>query len=278
MAIENLDRKELEQKLEAIITQLEKNGLIPALSVEEKKKLTLKVTETLISDPKISLSKEDLKNESVEKSLGLACMAELIPNNKFDYKILFKRQFEIKPEELQHQLKLLFTDLLKLHPNYQNKTQKQQLEMEAEINQLAEKLAKPLEDNKEPLHTNDKVLSFIEAGIDLVAQQKRILYGADKPGEVSATVTEVTAGEQYGSQNLATSGGASFMGNKNNPEPGAQGDSLSLHFLTLINMLTDGNTTAYEQYLENKDIIPGEKHATPNPFKTKPTPFNNDVT
>jgi hypothetical protein len=275
MTIQNLDRKELENKIEEILNLLEKKGLIPTLLPEAKKELTKKVSETLINDPKITLSQDDLKNENVQKGLGIACVSELVPNHKFDYRLLFRKQLEIEPKELQKELTLLFTHALKLTPGYQNKTQMQQLEMEEKLAELSEKMTdKFLENNKEPLLNNDKVTGILDAALDLLSEQRRTLYGMDthNPGGILKPVLEVTYGEQMGIQDLAATGD-SFMAKRD--AVGGIPDPLGIHMANLINYLADGNTTGYEQYLMESNIIPSNKRESPSPFHTTPSPFND---
>lgn len=279
MAIQNVSKLELEQKLEEILNLLIKKGLMPALSASEKKELTQKISEKLINDPKISLTKDDLKDDAVQKSLGLACMAQLLhtkdPNYSFDYSMLFKSQLEIEQKDLQKEMKLLFTNILKMNPSYQNKAREEQKMMEADINQFAEKMSQQMQEKNELLLKNDKVMNVITAGLDMLSEQRRSLYGVDThtPGAIFKPVLAVPFGEQMGLQDLATSG-ESFMGKRDEPNPNIP-DPLGLHMAAIINYIADGQTSKAE--VEFMKIMSPESAAspsTPNPFSTKPSPFN----
>jgi uncharacterized protein YlxP (DUF503 family) len=111
-------RKELEQELEKILNMEIQKGILRPMSKEEKKQIIKTVADELMNDPQISLTRDSLQDPKMRQTLGVACIAAANPNNKFDFKLLFKNQHELDKDELKQTIKAQLIENLKLSPDY----------------------------------------------------------------------------------------------------------------------------------------------------------------
>lgn len=238
MAIDKSVQQDLEKVLEDLVHQLVKQGLLPALSPQQKKDLVKEVSKNLMADPDIYLRKEDLHKDSIKKMLGLACMAECNPKNKFDYKILFKTPRELKKDELKAVLAFLFTELLKLKMGKDLKlTPEQKTNIDQRLDDLTSKLERQFEKNSdESLGENNNAFKLFAAVLDLLSEQRRACYGVDThiTGSVFKPVPPAYVGDQIVRPNLSGGEGDSFEAEKEKPNPNIP-DPLGIHLFTLIN-------------------------------------------
>jgi|GEM_PF-6415241 len=242
----NLDRKELEKKIEEVLDRLIKSGLVQ-VSPEEKKNIVQRVTDKLVNDKRVTLSKEDLQNKDTLKSLGLCCIAELNPKHSFDYVKLFAKTLDLEPN-LDQKLTALFekkyeaNKALKLTPG-------QKLAVQDSTKELTDLLEKKLRsDDKTQLTKDILALDILE---EARAEQRIVDYGVDThhPGAVLKIVQANVSGNQMAFQDLSTSG-ENFMAKVNDPSLGE--DPLGIKILAVTNAIADGvvNTEAEKTLLQ----------------------------
>jgi hypothetical protein len=251
----DLTREELEllKLLEKMINQLEKLGLVKP---EEKKDLFERVANKLTNpDPnnKLDLSLRNILDhkEDLCQALGLACIAELNPKNKFDYTLLLKPQDPRNEKKLKEEMKLLFEELLILRLKLQeDKTlsKEERHELENKYNELAEKLMdkqfSPDPDSK--VHENKKLLSTLALFLGMInidnrlenteTQLRRNLYGVGKAGEAPQVIT-YQPGDLLGVLDLAADISSDvFMSKRDNPYgEDLLGNKINLFFNALAN-------------------------------------------
>lgn len=253
MALGFDEKKDLEKVLEVIVKQLMQKGLLPALSNVEQKDLIKNVSENLSGE----LTKEDLNKESSLKALSIACVSECVqmknPNYKFDYKLLFKPQNQIDPDELTEQLKNIFKEAIKLNPNYNPKSSSVDEKLDELANRLVNKSFKS--NDNDALSENEKTFGLIAASIDLLSMQRRQFYGVDTqtPGEVQQPVLEII-GNLVGAQDLATEG-TSFMAEVNKPDLGVP-DPLGIKLSAVLDAISSNEDVDIQNELLNAKLIP----------------------
>lgn len=228
-----LDIKELEAVIKGVMDKLESTGLIPPGL--DKASIISTVTEKLAKDPEISLTKETLNDVAVQKALGVACIAQANPSNKFDYSLLFKDKLLLDKTSTDT-LKLLFKDMFKKDPN--------QLE---KIDTLMNVLSKNLTpENQKELGKDLLAMQILQEGpMQQMQRDQRVQdYGVDthNPGSVLKVVQAVVAGNQMGRQDLARDGD-SLMGKMGNPDANTP-DPLGTIASAVINSIADGVITS----------------------------------
>ena len=263
----DINRKELEKHIGEIIEKLEKSGLMPSLTHEKKGELVAQITNTLVNDKDIMLTKENIESAEGKKSLGLACMAACNPNNKFDYSQLFKDKLEFD-DALKLALKDVFKNMLDL--KYKNDPEKRK-DMEKNLDNLFKVLEKNLTaENKQSLAKDVLSMQMLakmnpESSEQKQLQEQRIMdYGVDtqNPGSVLKVVQAVVAGNQTGRKDNAPSGD-NFMGKLNEPDADVP-DPLGTKLAAVINSLADGVITSPSE----REIIGAIKDAGMPTYKS----------
>lgn len=265
MSIESSSLEAVTKELEKMIEKMKEIGLLPKNT--DVKELAESVVNTLKNDNGPLLTPEKIKQDpSVFKSLQIACMAESIPNNKFDYTLLLKKDLNLEKDDLKHQLKNVFTEMLKLSPaNKKNRTAEEEAELDEQLNKLVEGTVQKLDNDPDNMmHLLSQtllMLSFMsEAKESPEIAHNRMLTGIGKIGEVFQPTLDVSLGDQIGVINYMTSG-KSFLAERNNPDPTVP-DPLGIKFAAIINYLADGQTNKFEEKMLDFALTPS---AAPKP-------------
>ncbi len=250
MAIDAAQISVIKKELEKMIQALVKLGVLSPNT--DVKALADRVTNKMKDDPNLFLSPEMMKNDSnVFKSLQLACIAESNPANKFDYTILLKKDLERDGPEFKEQFKAIFTDILRLSPQYdKRKTPEEEEELIKQLEGLAEIAFKKMENEPNNLqnflgHCLAVLSGLFDAKQNPEEAFNRMLTGVGKMGEVFQPTPDYSIGDQIGVVNYITYG-KSFLGEKNSPDPGAA-DPLGIKLATMINFLAAGQTNQFEE-------------------------------
>lgn len=273
MTIEDMKLEEFQELLEGLINHLKNKGLInPG---KDTKELAKAVAEDLNAEG-ISISGKDLNaNPETMKSVGLACIAKSQPELKFDIKILFTPQNELEDaDDLKKNLKNIFTEMLKLQPNYKNASEEEKKEMDEKLDEMTEVLTNKFLDTRseEPVAKNESIFSLVAACLDVLTKTSsnndqeemfREQYGVNPiPGGSESTVLAIPAGNQMGVQDLATTG-LSFLAQVDNPDPGAP-DPLGIKMGAIINRIAKSDISsdfAYE--LKHEGILDSSPRPSP---------------
>lgn len=225
MAISEKELQEFKAELKKIVHSLAQHDLIK--TNENPDKIINRVMENLQND-KAELSVNALKNDKdFRKAMHVACMAEAHPNNRFDYKILFKK--ELDPKVLQKELKNIFQQMLELKPGYKNKTQHEKDEIENLLDKLAEKFTNKI-DEAYKLDQKSVALNFIGSFLnadpkyDPASEAAIERYGVDIrfTGSVPVVVQAMVNGDRIGVmdgliEGMVGTDGTSFMAERDNP-------------------------------------------------------------
>jgi hypothetical protein len=248
--------QEILKEIEKMMDEMIKKGLMPALSLGQKQNIAKNVFKKLNEAEGVSLTLDDFKNNpDTRKALGLSCMAECRPNNKFDYTMLFKKENDLKPEELKKQLKSIFDDMLKLHPKMDPKKRK---ELENEFDALAEKLSHEFNKRPEMLCENKTAFNLIFGCFDAASDFRRQMYGVDThvTGAQFIPVQAEPIGDLLGVVNLSFGMGDSFQASKEKVDP-CLADPIGIIMTNIINNLGSGNlNSTIEQELIDARVIP----------------------
>lgn len=295
----NLKEEELRKTIEEILQKLIDSGLIK-INDEERKHIIDNVTKTLAADDKtFFLTKESLNDPNTRLSIGLACIAEMNPANKFDYTLLFKQKFELEPK-LEDNLKNILKPELKKEPltdkqkqelnkrlamaalSLKDKLNPEQLEkallqlkMQMERSYLAETL-------KNTSNRMNNTFNELTPGTpEYQRYQTRVTdYGYDikNPGSVVPVLQAIVAGNETSRQDLAAPGSKSLMGQLLDTNTGKP-DPLGIKLGNLLNDLLDGviNSKPEEEFekklnenLRGMSEMPSAKAAPTTPFRINP--------
>jgi len=244
------------KEIEKMMDEMIKKGLLPALDRKAKDRILSSVFDKLHEDKDVSLTLNDLKtNPDTRKALGVACMAECRPNNQFNYTLLFKKQNDLKPEELKKQFKSIFDDMLKLHPKMDPK---KRAELDKQFDDLANTLVKQCTKSPDMLCENKSAFNLLAGCFDAASDYRRQLYGVDThvTGAEFIPVQAEPIGDQLGFIDLSFGMGHSFKASLEQADPGVP-DPIGVKMNNIINAISSGNlSNTVEQELISDHIIP----------------------
>ncbi len=234
----SVEPQKLKEVLELLINSMVRKGLLP-----EKPGLAAEVTEKLTNIKGLELN--NLDHPDTLKALGMACMAQANPANKFDYTLLFKSQKALDaltPTIVAEQLKNLFTDMLALklkfgHDKQLEKALDKNLVLK-QLNNIASKISEKLFDKKQ----NDSFLNLCAGCLDAANDLRFQFYGGSEDRVVSQFV-----GNLIGAVDLTAEKGAFFMNFNDDP---ATPDPLAMKTLEVINDIVSNPANPKDTLLE----------------------------
>lgn len=155
------DVDKLKEALEATISHMEQKGILPKLSVDEKKSIVDEVTnvveEAFGADNVADKLRDDKIRKTITNAIVLSATNTKDPTFKFDLSVLFDEKADEK--KLSSELKKAFMKLYKLEPD-----SKKSKEMENSVDEYCERLSKEmkneLEEKEEIVAQNQNSLSI----------------------------------------------------------------------------------------------------------------------
>lgn len=273
-----VDKQSLEKVLEQILADLQRKGILPALSKENKATLINNIAQQ-IQETNYLENAQDALRPDIKNNIELACKLEFAniksPKPVFDIRLLFQNVKAMTPEEqkkYEQQLKLQLVNMLKelskLTPTGLT------AQAEPQINQLVDQLVNKIMDKDSSyVAENNAVNTLINAALDPIRVFRIQFYGVDLPGGYTPVNQAQIAGNQIGAQDLDNyPASKSFAAQYDNPD--GQPDALSIKFINILETIANGILSEND---ENRmgivdTLNEGPSYKTPNPFNTKLIP------
>ncbi len=227
-----ITQKELEKILDKMIDQLVQAGFMPEPTPEKKKEMITDISQKLTEDEDILLTKDKLNQPETLKLLGAACLIEMKPDGKMDFRDLFKNKLELKLGD-KKLLQELYETMIKIKAIHDpNK-----------IEELIKRLDKILEILEQRLHVDNKKEIIKDMHIQkLLADQRHADYGVDtqNPGALLKVFEGTCVGNLTGKLNLALAGSQNAAGKALDSNTGSP-DPVGTKTSNAINNLLDGS-------------------------------------